>query len=266
MKKWIWYTVSTIFILGISIFAYGFGQAISIGIEVNQAPGIVQPAPEMTVEPQMVDGVLAMGDSLARGTGDETGEGFVGYVVRGLESSNGEPLPLYNIAVEGLGTQALLSQINDPQTREGIRSSSLILISIGGNDLRAIERVESTQRSQYFKDALDIYIGQLGEIIGIIRAENKGAPIVFIGLYNLDYSPSNQERSEYLIEWNQSTQKVLESFEGTLFTPTYDLFKLNLEDYISADGLHPNSKGYAAIGDRILRNLGIGKMNMPNQY
>jgi len=256
MKKWIWYITSIIFILGISLFAYGFSQAIAIGIEVNRAPETAQPAQENSVKPQEVDAALVMGDSLARGTGDETGEGFAGYVIKGLEASRGESLPLYNIAVEGLRTDALLSQVNDPQTREGIRSSSLIMISIGGNDLRAIERLESNQESQYFKESLDSYLVKLDEILRIIRTENEDAPIVFIGLYNLDYSPSNQERSQYLIDWNQSTQRILESFEETLFTPTYDLFKLNLEEYISADGLHPNSKGYAAIGDRILKNLG----------
>ncbi len=256
MKKWIWYTVSTVFILGIILFAYGFGQAVSIGIEINQAPETNQTIIETPVEPEVVDAVLVMGDSLARGTGDPTGEGFAGHVIKGLEAVAEEPVTLYNIAVEGLRTQALLSQVTDPQTLEGIRGSNLIMISIGGNDIRAIERIESDQKSQYFRDALDKYLVQLGEILSTIRAENASAQLVFIGLYNLDYSPSNREQSGYLIEWNQATQKLLESFEGTLFTPTYDLFKLNLESYISADGLHPNSEGYAAIGDRILKNLG----------
>lgn len=258
MKKWIWYTVNIIFIMGIILFAYGFGQAMSIGIEVNKAPEIVLTETEVTVEAQMVDAVLALGDSLARGTGDETGEGFVGHVIKGIETAQGEPVPSYNIAVEGLKVKALLSQIKDPKTLEGIRNSSLILISIGGNDLRAIVREVSEQKSQNFKETLESYISQLEEILSIIRIENSEVPIVFIGLYNLDYSLSNLEDSGYLIEWNQTTQKLIESFEGTLFTPTYDLFKLNLDAYISADGLHPNSEGYAAIGDRILKNMGIG--------
>lgn len=39
------------------------------------------------------------------------------------------------------------------------------------------------------------------------------------------------------------------------FIPTYDLFKYNLQDYLSADNFHPNSTGYQAISNRIIESL-----------
>ncbi|WP_422486139.1 GDSL-type esterase/lipase family protein [Gudongella sp. DL1XJH-153] len=258
MKKMIWLTISIISILGLVIFAYGFGQSIKIGIEVNQAPEEPQLVMENSPEPLDVKSILAMGDSLARGTGDINGQGFVGLIAAAISDARGEPVPLFNISMEGLRTSMLLSQINEPNTIDGIRSANLILISIGGNDIRSIEEVDSAQKSQYYQETLETYTSQLKEVLTKIRAENKDAFIVFLGLYNLNYNDSNAENSSWLIEWNHSTQKLVESFENTIFTPTYDLFKLNSELFISADGLHPNSEGHKAIADRILKNINYG--------
>jgi len=255
IKKIIWYTVGIIFVLGLSFFAYGFKNAISIGNAINKEPNNIATTEEEKIDAFEADSVLVIGDSLARGTGDLTGKGFAGYVVEGLEKEKGADIPYYNIAIEGLKTQMLLSQVKEPKMAEGIRHAGIILISIGGNDLRAMAKTQSEERLSSFNESMRIFLDQLDQILRVIRLENEKAMIVFLGLYNLDYSATNAINSEYLLEWNHATQKLIESYEFTVFTPTYDLFKLNLEDYISPDGLHPNTKGHAAIGERILINL-----------
>ncbi len=254
MKKLIWFTVAAIFIVGLSFSIYGFAKALTIGIAVNQTPTVMQEITEASSEPATIETVLAMGDSLARGTGDLTGMGFAGHVVAGLNGEGGAAI-LFNIAEEGLRTSMLLSQVKEPETAEGIRRADLILISIGGNDIRPIEDVESGLKPRYFDDALNAFTDQLDETLHIIREENGDAFIVFIGLYNLDYSASNAENTGYLLEWNCAVQRLVASFEKSLFIPTYDLFQLNASAYLSADGLHPNAEGHAAIGDRILKNI-----------
>ncbi len=263
-RNMVWYGILFIFFAGLISFVIGFYNALSIGIAVTQPSEPVSSAPadplperpkeEKTIPTEGVQ-IMALGDSLARGTGDPEGDGFAERVARGLEERVAEPVTLYNFAVEGMRSEALITQLDDEQMMQGIKNARYILVSIGGNDLRAVGRLPLVQQDQAFEESLRVYLVNLQQVIEEMRSVNEEAVILFIGLYNLNYSNPYAQETAYLLEWNYGTQQLLETDDRSQLIPTYDLFQFKLGQYLSFDGLHPNAAGYEAIAQRILENL-----------
>lgn len=257
-KHWLWYAILFIFVIGIIAFVIGFNNAVSIGVEVTQPVPVSPVETDPDAQPEIVPAgayrVAVIGDSLAQGTGDPAGDGFVGRVVREMELQLSLPVELYNFAIEGLRSEELVEQIENPLMIQGMAHARYIIVSIGGNNLRAIRNVPAGQQRQMFEDQLTLYLTHLDSILDKIRNANEEGLIIFLGLYNLDYLGSEQENA-MLIEWNYETHQLLETYHQTLFIPTYDLFQLNLDRYLSFDRVHPNSLGHEAIAERIIVNL-----------
>lgn len=79
--------------------------------------------------------ILALGDSLAKGTGDNSGQGFVKRTVDALSANGGKAELLGNMGINGLTTAALQSKLQEEGVQYALRQANVILISIGGNDL-----------------------------------------------------------------------------------------------------------------------------------
>lgn len=90
-------------------------------------------------EPAVVeDGKIRMaviGDSLARGTGDDEGLGFVRRAGNLLKDKGYDVQVLNNLGVNGLRTDALLTKLDEQGVRYVLQQSNFILLSIGANDL-----------------------------------------------------------------------------------------------------------------------------------
>ena len=78
---------------------------------------------------------LVIGDSLARGTGDESGLGIGGRLVDYLKASHPVVRPAVNIAVNGARTKDVEEQLKGHNVQTLIAQSNVIIVSIGGNDL-----------------------------------------------------------------------------------------------------------------------------------
>jgi len=262
--KMIWYGILLLFFVGFVSFVVGFHNALSIGIAVTQSTETatsVSPASssERAEEEEIMNAegiqIMVLGDSLARGTGDPEGEGFAGRVARGLEEKMEETVMLYNFAVEGMRSEELVTQLEDEGILQGIGNARYMLVSIGGNDLRAVARLPLAQQNQAFEESLRAYLDNLNGVIQRLRSVNEEALIMFIGLYHPDESKPDKRESDFLLEWNYETQRLLETHAKTQLVPTYDLFQFNLGQYMSLDGLHPSAPGHEAIAERILENL-----------
>lgn len=262
-RKVVWYGLLLLFFAGFLSFVIGFYNALSIGITMTQSSEPVSQEPsdpsaekhdEKTFPSEGVQ-IMALGDSLARGTGDPEGDGFAERVARGLEERVEEQVTLFNFAVEGMRSEDLVTQLEDEGMMQGIMNARYILVSIGGNDLREVARLPMVQQEQAFEERLTAYLDNLQLVIEGLRSVNEEALILFIGLYNLDYNSPYDQETAYLLEWNYETQQLLETDTRAQLIPTYDLFQFKMDQYLSLDGLHPNAPGYEAIAQRILENL-----------
>ena len=196
-----------------------------------------------------------MGDSIAKGTGDETGKGFSFYLQDYFKNQTPKEVVANTIGIDGLQTNGLLELVHGEKLKPALAAADLLLISIGGNDLRQIRRLKDMARDDGFQKTFDSYVTSLTAIFKTIRRTNGDALIIFIGLYYPSVQDISPDDIRLLLTWNEGTEKIIEQEGRAIFIPTYDLFKLNVSKYVALDSLHPNAAGYQAIANRIGKNI-----------
>ena len=199
--------------------------------------------------------ILVMGDSLARGTGDEKGNGFGNDFAKLWKAKTNKPIKVTNLGVNGDTSSGLLNIVTSEQTKDNIVNSDIIIISIGGNEVKNFKNTDLTALTADSKTALNNYLNNVKTIFKTIRNENKNSLVVFIGLYNPFGQNITDDKIRFLEQWNYQTDELVSQDTNSIFIPTYDLFKYNLQDYMAADNFHPNSTGYEAISKRMFESL-----------
>lgn len=196
--------------------------------------------------------IVALGDSLTRGTGDETGKGYVGVLLDEIKEKTKRPVQLTNLGINGQRSDQLRKQIEQKEVQRQIQKADMVLVTIGGNDLfrggQGLIDFNAGEVATIEKKYLD----NLKFIFEQIRKNNSNANVFFIGLYNpfieLD---QGKEMSKAVRHWNYDSAEVSAAFPKIVFVPTFDLFELKVNDYLYSDKFHPNSKGYRLIAERV---------------
>jgi lysophospholipase L1-like esterase len=195
--------------------------------------------------------IVALGDSLTRGTGDQSGLGYVGNIRKQLSRETGREVYVLNHGVNGYKTKDLLQDLRTKEDiRRTIRQANIITFSIGGNDLfnAGAEEVQPEVSRKRILGAIDRY----REIVQIITSLNPKATVLYMGLYNAFADLSNAQGSYQVIQqWNNETSSILYQHPHTIFVPTDDLFRMDNVKYLSSDHFHPNQAGYQRIGERM---------------
>jgi lysophospholipase L1-like esterase len=194
-----------------------------------------------------------LGDSLARGTGDESARGFALDVLDFLRRR--EPAEIANLAVNGAESSEIRNLVDSANVRSVAASSDLILLSAGGNDLsHAVPRVGAPAPGtlEAIRAARARYAANLRGILTRLREANPSAPICVLGLYDPFEGDSVAARAgaSVILGWNSLMQETALEFPRVLVVPTFDLFE-GRPDRLSVDRFHPNRSGYAAIAARI---------------
>jgi lysophospholipase L1-like esterase len=198
--------------------------------------------------------ITIMGDSIAKGTGDETGKGLAGYIPYYFRNLTSKDISVEDIGINGLHSSGFLKQLQSGKPDALISDSDYIVISIGGNDAREILAAKGISREDEFDDILDTYLANLKESLKIIRRDNPSCIIVILEIYN-PYQNEDPEDNNLLNNWNFKTEQLLENDRKAIGIPTNVLFKFNIGRFIAADGLHPNSAGYRAISEMISKSV-----------
>ncbi|MDA8125493.1 MAG: GDSL-type esterase/lipase family protein [Deltaproteobacteria bacterium] len=262
LKKTLWFSILFLSLVGIVVLSAGFYQALTIA---------GQPAPPKAT-PVVPNGtgngkgpafpekgnalnLLIMGDSIARGAGDEAGKGFSFYLPEDLKTRTPKEIAVENVGIDGLQTDGLLALVQDEKLKPAVAAADLLLVSIGGNDLRRIRRLRAMAKEDGFQQSFAGYATGLTSIVKTLRSANAAGLIIFIGLYYPSLQDLSSDDGNLLLAWNEGTQRIIEQDRRALFIPTYDLFKLNTAKYVALDGLHPNGAGYQAIAYRIGKDI-----------
>lgn len=257
-RVWLWGFPAAVGGAAALLFAVGF--CLALAGSLGEPLGEPAPAPAAPTTPVKTAGhrfLLVLGDSLARGTGDETGNGFAADVLRSLRKSGA--VDMANLAVNGAESGDVLPLLAGENVRRLAASADWILLSVGGNDLSHAVTGETGEPSSplpAISASRTRYAGNLREILSRLRQANPRAPIYVVGLYDPFGSEGPQARigASVILSWNALVEETALSFPNVAVIPTFDLF-YRRPDRLAADHFHPNGKGHQAIADRIVQLL-----------
>ncbi|GAB6990217.1 GDSL-type esterase/lipase family protein [Paenibacillus pini] len=297
-SNWIWRSVSIISAAATLLLIAGFVYAIQDVNYPQRAQGAgdlaesVKP-PKGTSNDAIQDKkelkVAALGDSLAKGTGDSTGSGFVRRSVQEYSKDTGKKVTLLNnLGINGLTTTALLPKLEEQGTQYVLAKADVILLSIGGNDLfrgadlftsvkntspnessssavkkdSEVSKTSTQAKVQEIKPedilkALPQASLKLQKILVKLREINPNAVIIYVGLYNPfgDLEQLKIPGNEAVTTWNNAALSLINKNGNMMLVPTFDLFQQNLNKYLSSDHFHPNGDGYQQIAERIVQSI-----------
>ncbi|KZE65241.1 lysophospholipase [Paenibacillus jamilae] len=271
-SKWIWRSVGSVSIAATLLLMYGFIAAIrSITVPeplvsnqpVHSGSSQTQTAPSATAQTGELR-VAAIGDSLAKGTGDDSGSGFVRRSVTLLNDQEGHKAQLINnLGINGLTTQGLLTKLDEPGVSYVLKKANVIIVSIGGNDLfqgaQAAQTGKEPPTLGGLRKALPDAAKRLQKVLTKVGKINPHAKIIYVGLYNpfSDLKEMKIPGNLVVTEWNMAAMAITNQKSNMTLVPTFDLFQQNLPVYLSSDHFHPNGQGYQAIAERIAQGFAV---------
>ncbi|MCM3040050.1 GDSL-type esterase/lipase family protein [Paenibacillus motobuensis] len=207
--------------------------------------------------------ITAIGDSLAKGTGDDTGNGFARRTVQLLTKQGKSSKLVNNLGINGLTTKALLPTLDEPGVQYGLKQAGIIILSIGGNDLFAGAQSYQSSGELPTEAEMNAAVKTSGEnfkkIVSKLKQINPDAQLVYVGLYNpfADLKDVKEAGDQAVANWNLNVLDTMNQYSGTIVIPTYDLFTSNLDRYLSGDHFHPNGDGYQRIAERIVQSIAL---------
>jgi lysophospholipase L1-like esterase len=241
-----WFLPVTAAVVAVVLFAGGFLTYLrgDLGDRVTVAARpLSSDAPRDRIVP------LVLGDSLARGAGDESGLGIGGRLVDELRRRHIAVNDAANLAINGARTGDVLQQLESHNVRAIIGQSNLIVLSIGGNDLWTDNNWRNgTPRNP--EQVMQTVLDRVDRIVRGIRSANPTARIFVIGLYNpFAKQPMGALLTMFVNRWNALLTQRFANDPNVVVVETYDIFAWR--DRLSFDRFHPRDEGYAAIARRI---------------
>ncbi len=260
-RFWLWRLPGAVAVLAALLFAGGFVLALrgSLGEPVGElpAPAAAKPASVKSPDRRFL---LVLGDSLARGTGDETGKGYASDFLDSVRKSGAADMA--NLAVNGAESGDVARVLESENVGRLAGSADWILLSVGANDLsHSVSREAATAASplETITSARTRYAGNLRLILTRLRQVNPRAPIYVLGLYDpftegTEADSRTRIASSVILSWNSLIEETAIGFPRVYVVPTFDLFS-GRPDRLGPDHFHPNGKGYQAIAQRVAQLL-----------
>lgn len=255
-KKWLWFTGS-VFIIALLVCAV-------FGINYYQK------TKEVPIK------LVAMGDSLTEGIGDENkAGGYVGIIPEKLEKESTIPsVETSNYGVSGNKITQLEKRLQTNKNfQQDVKNANVITITIGGNDVMAIlqSRLLDVDVEDFTK-ANKTFQQELEKLVSDIRFYNKDAAIFLMGIYNpyTTYFSDIKQFDEVIADWNKASQKTVQKEDNMYFVPIAKALenrdKANQDKpnpLLSDDYFHPNHQGYEKMSTELYKAI-VKQLNEGN--
>jgi lysophospholipase L1-like esterase len=202
--------------------------------------------------------IVAIGDSLTQGVGDETENGgYVGILNHTFEDNR------LNIGIENYGkrgnrTDQLLKRLEKKEIASSIGKADIVLVTIGANDIMKVAKNNFINMTiEPFEEERVEYIKRLTAIFNKINELNPDTQIYLIGFYNPfeRHFSEIEELGMIMNNWNEAGKAVTEEFDNVHHIPTSDIFSNSDIELLADDYFHPNTSGYKLISKRVLESL-----------
>ncbi len=220
MKKWTkWLLLS---LLAIMIIGGGWYTVNHFKNLTSNSSKVVTPK---YVEKKNVK-LVALGDSLTHGQGDESNNGgYVGVIKRKIEHRYHQTkVTTVNYGVTGDRSDQILDRLNQQsQLRSDLQSADVITMTVGGNDLMQIleKNVMGSERqvTSSVESGEKTYQKKLIKLFDAVRKENPKAPIFVMSIYNpfYIYFPDVTIINKSINQWNQTTQDTMNNYKSMYF-------------------------------------------------
>ncbi len=211
----------------------------------NAAP----PAIERTSTMPETLHVVSLGDSLAYGAGDESGEGITGRLEDELRARGVTAVDTVNLGVNGAQTNDVLARLKQERIRKALAAADAVVLSIGANDLfRSPHSREEIMRNP---DAVaERILGRIETIVAEIHRINPRARVLMLGGYNP--VPRHEWASlinQYLVIWDQLLAARFEKDQRVAIVRMADI--VTPQRLSRHDSFHPGSAAYREAAKRI---------------
>ncbi|MCP8615857.1 GDSL-type esterase/lipase family protein [Salirhabdus salicampi] len=190
--------------------------------------------------------LVALGDSIAYGTGADDNYGYVDRYADYLRE-RGNQVNLQNYAIPGLTTEELQSLVEySPILKVAIKKADIVTISIGGNDLLECINLETGDVDEDCSSATTV-LNSFHEVIKTIKSYNNDVDIKTLNIYNpiLDVQSENYKKAEKILHFVNTSFRSSHS----QIMDVYSAFQHNLSKYthILEGDIHPNDDGHEVI-------------------
>ncbi|WP_126651426.1 SGNH/GDSL hydrolase family protein [Chryseobacterium aureum] len=192
---------------------------------------------------------LFFGDSITYGEYDGVFGGWVDilkrYALQKFHEGNGDELILFNLGIGGETTEGLLKRMPHELNARNSADGNIVFISYGANDLAVKDGVQMVDPEKFrnnIKEAVDHASRFSHEIylVSILPFSQKIDGVVV--------SSGKKRVNEDVVVYNQIL-KDLATENGLMYIDFYSAFLDDKEILLSADGVHPNEKGYGMMAE-----------------
>jgi lysophospholipase L1-like esterase len=193
--------------------------------------------------------VVALGDSLAYGAGDESGEGIAGRLDNELRARGVTTVETVNLGVNGAQTTDVLARLRTKRVRESIAAADAVVLSVGANDLfRTPHAREEIMRAPLA--VAERILGSIKTIVAEIHTINPRTRVLLLGGYN----PVPRH------EWASTINQYLGMWDATLaahFEDDARVAVVKMADIVTPqrlsryDSFHPGAQAYQEAAKRI---------------
>lgn len=211
--KWLLLILAAVFVCGGSLYyvQHSHGHQSS----ASKPAKIVKPNVHL----------VALGDSLTYGQGDEKNNGgYVGQIKPALEKKYDTKVSTKNYGVSGDRSDQILKRLNNqPEMRKNLRHADVIVMTVGGNDL--MQKLQGDLLSSKGDVSDDVaqaqvsYQKKLKALLTAVRKQNSHAPIFLFSIYNpvYTYFPQVSIINNSIAKWNETSKDTVKLFKPAYF-------------------------------------------------
>lgn len=220
-----------IFLLGLLVVIGGgyagysyFNPATPATVAPHSTKNTVQYKPKIQL--------VALGDSLTQGVGDQQKKGgYVSLIKQKIEKKDHTKVVTNNFGVAGDRSDQILKRLNEQATvQKKVKAADVIVMTVGGNDLmQTLQKnmfVSSEKKFQLQMDtASKAYANKLNQLFTNVRKYNPDAPIFLFSVYNpfYVYFANMSSITTAVAGWNQDTKQTLADYGPAYFVDINNL-------------------------------------------